>query len=83
MATATGHLVLVNDLRRGVYGFSLAYLASRVLTRCDVVHVDALRSVRAAFTPNELRQMANQAGLQGALINHRWPARMLLQWQRH
>jgi len=48
MAAAARQLVLVNDLRRSAYGFSLAYAASRLLTRCKVVHVDALRSVRAA-----------------------------------
>jgi len=81
-AAATRHVVLINDLRRSRYGLALAYLASRVLTRCDVVHVDALRSVRAAFTPHELQQMAAQAGLTGVSITRRWPARMLLQWRR-
>ncbi len=82
MAVATRRLVLVNDLRRGAYGFALAYAASRLFTRCQVVHVDALRSVRAAFTPGELAQMANEAGLNSATVNRQWPARMLLQWQR-
>jgi 2-polyprenyl-3-methyl-5-hydroxy-6-metoxy-1,4-benzoquinol methylase len=82
MAVATQQLELVNDLRRGAYGFALAYAASRLLTRCQVVHVDALRSVRAAFTPNELAQMANEAGLSGATVGRRWPARMLLEWTR-
>ncbi|MBW8884147.1 MAG: methyltransferase domain-containing protein [Planctomycetia bacterium] len=83
MAAAARHLVLINDLRRSPYGLALAYLASRVLTSCDVVHVDAVRSVRAAFTADELRQMADEAGLAGATIARRWPARMLLEWGRH
>jgi 2-polyprenyl-3-methyl-5-hydroxy-6-metoxy-1,4-benzoquinol methylase len=82
MAAATRRLVLVSDLRRCRYGLALAYVASRVLTRCQVVHVDALRSVRAAFTIAELRNMADKAGLTDATVARRWPARMLLTWQR-
>jgi len=47
-----------------------------------VVHVDAVKSVRAAFTMTELGEMAARAGLAGATIARRWPARMLLSWQR-
>jgi 2-polyprenyl-3-methyl-5-hydroxy-6-metoxy-1,4-benzoquinol methylase len=83
MAAVARRLVLVNDLRRGMYGISLAYAASRLLTRCDVVHVDAVKSVRAAFTQYELAQMALAAGLHGAKVHRRWPARMLLTWGRH
>jgi 2-polyprenyl-3-methyl-5-hydroxy-6-metoxy-1,4-benzoquinol methylase len=83
MAAAAKRLALVNDLRRSTYGLTLAYVASRLLSRSEVVHVDALRSVRAAFTPSELQDMASKAGLRDAVIGHRWPARMLLHWRRH
>src|SRR5205814_2373026 len=82
MAAATRCLVLVSDLRRNRFGLFLAYAAGHLLSRSPVVHRDAVRSVRAAFTPDELQQMAAQAGLDGALITRRWPARMLLQWKR-
>jgi 2-polyprenyl-3-methyl-5-hydroxy-6-metoxy-1,4-benzoquinol methylase len=82
MAAAARHLVLVNDLRRSSYGIALAYTASRLLTRCSVVHVDAVRSVRAAFTTTELAYMAQHAGLTQFQIARRWPARMLLTWRR-
>ena len=36
--------------------------------------------VRAAFTQNELAQMAAAAGLKGAEVTRRWPARMLLMY---
>jgi len=78
MAAAARQLVLVSDLRRGSYGVALAYAASRLLTRCKVVHVDAVKSVRAAFTQIELAQMAATAELNAAKITRRWPARMLL-----
>ena len=82
MARATNHLVLVNDLRRGRYGLTLAYLASRLLTRSPVVWVDAIRSVRAAFSLEEVRAMADSAGMKGAEIARRWPARYLLSWEK-
>ena len=83
MARATNHLVLVNDLRRGRYGLTLAYLASRLLTSSPVVRVDAIRSVRAAFSLAEVRAMANSAGMKGADIRRRWPARYLLSWEKN
>jgi len=81
MSAATRQLGLVSDLRRCSYGLGLAYAASRVLTRCDVVHVDAVRSVRAAFTASELAQMAIEAGIERYLLRRKWPARMLLAWR--
>jgi SAM-dependent methyltransferase len=82
MNGAARHMGLVSDLRRGLYGLALAYGASRLLTRCEVVHVDAVRSVRAAFTPQELGRLAGEADLPQATIAYRWPARMLLEWHR-
>lgn len=82
MASAARRLVLVSDLRRSSYGLALAYAASRLLTRCQVVHVDAVKSVRAAFTADELAEMAAKANLAGAGVARRWPARMLLSWRR-
>jgi hypothetical protein len=73
-------MVIVSDLRRTRTGFYLAYIASRLLTRSDVVHVDALRSVRAAYTLDELRELAREAGLTGARIAARWPQRQVLEW---
>ncbi len=82
MGGATRRLILVNDLRRSRWGLVLAHFAGRVLTRSPVVRVDAVRSVRAAFTLAEVRELAAAAGLHGAQIARRWPARFLLSWQR-
>lgn len=81
MAAAARKLVLVNDLRRGWYGLLLAHFAGLCLTRSPVVRVDAVRSVRAAFTLAEARDLAAAAGLAGATVSRRWPARYLLSWQ--
>lgn len=82
MASAARRLVLVSDLERSAIGLSLAFGVSRILTRSSVVHTDAVRSVRAAFTRNEVRQMAEHEGLSGATVRWRWPWRYLLQWSR-
>jgi 2-polyprenyl-3-methyl-5-hydroxy-6-metoxy-1,4-benzoquinol methylase len=82
MARLSSHLVLVNDLHRGTVNYLLVALASRLVTRSAVVHVDALRSIRAAFTPREVAQLANCAGLSGARVETRRPCRLLLAWSK-
>ncbi|MDX2132680.1 MAG: methyltransferase domain-containing protein [Planctomycetota bacterium] len=78
----SGARVLVNDLRRTRLGLALAWAASRVGTRSRVVHIDAVRSVRGAFTSRELGAMADEAGMRGHRIRHVWPQRMQLEWNR-
>jgi 2-polyprenyl-3-methyl-5-hydroxy-6-metoxy-1,4-benzoquinol methylase len=82
LMAASGRHVLVNDLERSRLNFAMVYLASRLLTRSPVVHVDAPRSVEAAFTPREALELAEQAGLSGATVERRWPCRFLLAWER-
>ena len=80
LGRATRRLLLVNDLRRCAPGLALARTVPRVLTSSRVVHVDAVRSAKAAFTMDELRALADEAGLTGARVEPRFPARMLLTW---
>jgi 2-polyprenyl-3-methyl-5-hydroxy-6-metoxy-1,4-benzoquinol methylase len=82
MGHAAKRSVLVNDLARGRFGYLLAAVGARLLTRSRVVHVDGPRSVRAAFTPKEALDLANRAGLSGATVARRWPCRFLLSWRR-
>jgi hypothetical protein len=82
MAQATTRLVLVNDLRRTQLGYALAWWGGRLITRSPIVHVDGPLSVAAAFTTAEALAMAEQSGLGGATIAHRWPQRFLLRWER-
>ncbi len=82
MAAAARAMVLVNDLCRGLAGLSLAWAGTRILSRSPVVHTDGVLSVRAAFTAEELRRLALDAGLTGAVVTRRWPCRMLLTWRR-
>lgn len=80
MADSTNHLLLVNDLRRHWLGLVLAHIASRALTASPVVRVDAIRSVKAAFTMAEMQSLAKSAGLENAQLVRRWPCRFLLTW---
>lgn len=82
MGQAAEHLVLINDLKRHWWGLFLAHFAGLALTRSPVVRVDAVRSVRAAFTMAEARDLAARAGLEGATIARRWPCRYLMTWRR-
>jgi len=70
--------VIITDLLRTRRGYTLAYLASRLLTRSRVVHVDALLSVRAALASDELRALAHEAGYEDATFETIFPERMLL-----
>lgn len=81
-AGATERTLLISDLRRDPVGMALAWAASRSVTASRVVRVDALRSVRAAFSIAELGELANQARIEGATIRPVWPRRMLLRWER-
>ena len=74
--------LIVSDLRRSTYGLTIAAIAARLATRSHIVHVDSVKSVRAAWTPEELAELAQQAGLTGASIRRITPARLLLTWMR-
>lgn len=82
MAAGARHLVLVNDLVRSRSGLMVVAAASRLFTRSPVVWTDASRSVRAAFTVDELHALARSAGLRGIRLTRHWFCRMLLEWSR-
>jgi hypothetical protein len=82
MAAAARRGVLVSDLERGVPGYVVALAGTRLLTRSRVVRTDALLSVRAAFTREELRTLAAEAGLAGCRVTPAWPFRLRLSWRR-
>ena len=73
---------ILNDLRRDRLGYASAWLASRVTTRNRLTRHDAPLSVHRAYTPAELRDLLNQAGVTGATITtHPW-FRMAVVFQR-
>ncbi len=70
--------VLVDDLTRSRWGYALAQIGCQLLSRSPVVHFDGPQSVRAAFTVEEVRRLAAQAGMEGCVIGRHWPERYLL-----
>jgi hypothetical protein len=82
MRDAAAQMVAVSDLRRSKWGYALAWLGSRVVSRSEIVRTDGPLSVRAAFTIGEARALAYAAGLDGAKVRPIWPQRFLLVWNR-
>ena len=76
----TKRLLVVNDIRRDWINLLLANIVPRILTRSKVVHVDAVRSVRAAYSDREFRSLANKAGLHHVRVRNVFPKRMILTW---
>lgn len=64
MARVARHGVVINDLRRGILPFMATGVAVALLGRCRATRVDGLRSVRRAYTLNELDELLDEAGLE-------------------
>lgn len=81
MGKTAKELVLVNDLVRSPINLALVYLATRLLASSEIVQYDGPVSVRAAYTTDEMRELATAAGLTGARVEGKFPCRMLLSWR--
>lgn len=73
-------MVIISDLIRSPVGVVGAWMGCRILSRSRIVHHDGPASVRAAWTIEEMRQFAEQAGMKNVTIDEVWPWRMLLKW---
>ncbi len=82
MRESSARIILAIDLARSRLGYALAWWGVRMLTRSRICHVDGPLSVQAAFTPDEIRGLAEQAGLQDTELTRHWPQRYLLTWRR-
>jgi len=78
MRDVTHHLLVVSDLVRNRRGLLLTELAVRLFTSSDVVRVDGARSVRAAYSIREARQLARDVGLVGADVDRQWPCHFVM-----
>lgn len=64
---------ILNDLRRDRLGYAAAWLASRLTTRNRLTRNDAPLSVLRAYTPTELGELLDRAGIENATITtHPW-----------
>ncbi len=70
------------DLLRTRLGFALAYLASRLLTTSHIVRFDALASVRAAYSLDEVNAIIADSGVTNARVESVWPERYRIEWRR-
>lgn len=77
MSTA-GKLLIMSDLRRSAFGYAVAQMACRVVTRSRIVRHDGPRSVANAFTLSEMGELCHAAGLTGAIVRRKWPWRMIV-----
>ena len=82
MKESAKRMVLINDMVRSRRGYILCWLGLSLITRSPICHVDGLLSVRAAFTPAEMRNLAAQAELDNATLTCHWPQRFQLAWRR-
>lgn len=82
MREQCGTLAIAQDLLRNVGGYCLAQFARHVLSRSPVVYADSILSVRAAFTLDEAKRLAGEAGMGGAVLTRHWPCRYRILWRR-
>ena len=59
---------IVNDIRRCLSGFVAAWVTSRLATRNRLTRHDMPLSIRRAYTPDELRGLLRQAGIEDASV---------------
>ena len=83
MGARAKKLVMVNDLIRSETSLLVVKLATLLFTRSPIVHYDGPVSVEAAFTPEEMRDLAASAGLTGSVVDVHWPCRYLLRWSKN
>jgi 2-polyprenyl-3-methyl-5-hydroxy-6-metoxy-1,4-benzoquinol methylase len=82
MANAARRYVLVDDLRRNRLSYLYAWAGGRLLTRSPIIHTDGPLSVRAAFSIEEVSQLARDAGWRDVQFQFHWPQRYLMTWKK-
>ena len=78
---ASTQAFIVEDLRRTVLGYCLAWSCGRLLTRSPIVHYDGVVSVEGAFSIAEIQTILASAGIQNVDICKRWPERFVLTYR--
>jgi len=69
--------VLVNDLHRHPVAYAAIWILSRLFSRSVMVKHDGPASVRRAFSPADLREIARKAGVR-AVVHRSFPFRLVL-----
>ncbi|HLW00139.1 MAG TPA: methyltransferase domain-containing protein [Ktedonobacterales bacterium] len=82
LARVARHAVIITDLQRNLPLYLGAWLLLHTLVRNPVTRQDGLASIRRAYTPEEVRNLAAQAGLSTATLRTALHFRQSLIWQR-
>ena len=70
--------VIVNDLLRTRFSLVLVWIATRLMARHGISRHDGLLSVRRSYAPEELRALAEKAGIYRLrLERHPWLCRLI------
>lgn len=77
MHAASRRAILISDLSRSRTNLALVGIGARLLSRSSVVHCDALRSVRGAYTKYEFQALAEQALLRPVCVETSFPCRFI------
>lgn len=77
----TTQAFIVEDLRRTVLGYCLAWSCGRLLTRSPIVHYDGPVSVEGAFSISELQEILDSADMHDTDISRHWPERLVLSFR--
>jgi len=70
--------VIINDLHRSRVAFVSIYILTRLMTQNRLTRYDAPVSVMNAFTPGEMRAMAQEAGWRQFEVHRHFPYRIAL-----
>ncbi|MBI4161214.1 MAG: methyltransferase domain-containing protein [Acidobacteria bacterium] len=73
---------IVSDLRRGRLACFLTRLAMRLVSRSPMIRFDGPLSIRRAFTLDEYRRLAREAGADGAAVRKHRFFRAAIVWRR-
>jgi ubiquinone/menaquinone biosynthesis C-methylase UbiE len=78
MSRVTRRRVYVIDIHRHALAYFFYTTAGRLLLHSQLVREDGALSILRGFLPEELRRLAERAGLAGAKVERRFPYRLVL-----
>jgi ubiquinone/menaquinone biosynthesis C-methylase UbiE len=82
MARVARYVVIVTDLQRNYPLYLVAWFLLHLTARNPITRHDGLASIRRAYRPNEVRALAEQAGLRPVALQTKRHFRQTLTWQR-
>ena len=83
MARVARRRVFVIDLHRHALAYFLYTTAGKIFLRNRLIREDGALSIRRSFRPDELRELARRAGLEGVEVRRRFPFRLVLSGTKH